>query len=145
MSIQVPVEAELVLLPGAAVRQTGAQWAALLGMPAERIVELGPVDADAGPARVARIALAISQRLPGPGRPVVLVAADADCALLPNIGFAQRAAHRPVQAYVMDVVTAADLPVPGATEWPDAPVWVRTDDAHAESSAALRGWRQLTG
>ena len=102
-----------------------------------------------GPARtahwVAHCALGI--RAAEPREPVLLVAAGPAGAMLPALGFAQRAARRAVAGYVL---LDAALPRPGAAaDWPDAPVvcvlagaasGTDTDAAAAADDARRRGW-----
>jgi len=77
-----------------------------------------------------------------PTKPILLVAFGAAGAMMPAVGFSQKASRRPVSGYV--VIDGA-LPKPGAADWPDAPVtYVRTtSDAGALTAAreaVLRGW-----
>lgn len=77
-----------------------------------------------------------------PEKPVLLVAQGAAGAMMPAVGFSQKASRRPVSGYV--VVDGA-LPKPGAADWPDAPVtYVQTTSDGATKDAAhqaeLRGW-----
>lgn len=77
-----------------------------------------------------------------PEKPVLLVAQGAAGALMPAVGFSQKASRRPVSGYV--VIDGA-LPKPGAADWPDAPVtYVQTTSDGATKDAAhqaqLRGW-----
>lgn len=84
----------------------------------------------------------LGSRPPGP---LLLVAGGAAGALLPGLGFAQRAARRPVGGYLL--VDAA-LPPTGATDWPDAPVVVvlpagSADAEERSREARRRGWEVL--
>lgn len=77
-----------------------------------------------------------------PTKPILLVASGEAGAMMPAVGFSQKASRRPVSGYV---VINGLLPKPGAADWPDAPVtYVRTsDDAVAVAAAReaeLRGW-----
>lgn len=150
MSWEPPREGRIVVLPEGATATdpdqggpTLADWSALLQVSPERVLVLPEVEADTSAARVARVCLAITSALPTPGEGIVLAAAGRAAAMLPSVGFAQRAAHRQVQAYVMALDSIDQVPAPGTTEWPDAPVWIRTTDDHVRSAAELRGWRLL--
>ncbi len=77
-----------------------------------------------------------------PEKPILLVASGAAGAMMPAVGFSQKASRRPVSGYV---VVDGVLPKAGAADWPDAPVtYVRTTtDKHAVAAArdaGLRGW-----
>jgi hypothetical protein len=77
-----------------------------------------------------------------PTKPILLVASGDAGAMMPAVGFSQKASRRPVSGYV---VINGLLPKPGAADWPDAPVtYVRTSgDAvtvAAAREAELRGW-----
>lgn len=84
-----------------------------------------------------------------PERPVLLVASGAAGALMPALGFSQKASRRPVAGYV---VIDGVLPKAGAGDWPDAPVtYIATatnSEVAARAQAArdtlhqaeLRGW-----
>jgi hypothetical protein len=77
-----------------------------------------------------------------PTKPILLVASGAAGAMMPAVGFSQKASRRPVSGYV---VIDGVLPKPGAADWPDAPVtYVRTTSDSgaiaAAREAALRGW-----
>ena len=71
-----------------------------------------------------------------PAPPVIVVAHGTGCAALPALALAQRTAHRRVGAYVL---VEPDAPASSDT-WPDAPVFVVTDDEHRARLCALRGW-----
>ena len=112
-----------------------------------------PDDGDDEPARartahwVAHTALGVG--ISGVPAPVMLVACGGASALLPALGFAQRAARRPVGRYLM---VGGPAPGPaGGQDWPDAPVtYVLAPDAsdeerEAATTARLRGWDVVTG
>jgi hypothetical protein len=145
----------LLHAPGA----TAASWGDLPEMLRSYGLDVVAPDVpdDAGPRYIARVSLTITATDPVP--PLVLVAHGTAGPLLPGIGLAQRAAHRPVGGYVF---VDADLPrparhdhgapqddLPTAPDWPEAPCgYLRT---HADRSASpkhdqavreahLRGW-----
>ncbi|NVI88949.1 hypothetical protein [Actinomadura sp. BRA 177] len=109
-----------------------------------------------GPRYIARVSLTITAT--DPVVPLVLVAHGAAGPLLPGLSLAQRAAHRPIAAFVF---VDADLPrrgqhdhaapedtLPTAPDWPEAPCgYLRThsDGTHAEArrEAHLRGWQVI--
>lgn len=128
---------------GSPTARARADWSAALQVSPDRILVLPQVDEETPAAQVARLCLAISAAIPAPGASVVLAATGASASMLPSVGFAQRAAHRQVQAYVMALESVDEIPAAGTIEWPDAPVWIRTDDDHVRSAAELRGWRLL--
>ncbi|NQU36014.1 MAG: hypothetical protein HQ526_00275 [Actinobacteria bacterium] len=77
-----------------------------------------------------------------PNKPILLVATGSAGAMMPAVGFSQKASRRPVSGYV---VIDGVLPKAGAADWPDAPVtYVRTTADPAAMAAAreagLRGW-----
>jgi len=77
-----------------------------------------------------------------PNKPILLVASGTAGAMMPAVGFSQKASRRPVSGYV---VIDGVLPKPGAADWPDAPVtYVRTTSDPGALAAAreaeLRGW-----
>jgi len=72
---------------------------------------------------------------------VVLIVVGRACALAPRLGFAARAARRPITAYVL-----VGGPLPSAehrtADWPDAPVcFVGDPDGPEARDAARRGWQ----
>ncbi|WP_199487208.1 hypothetical protein [Actinomadura spongiicola] len=109
-----------------------------------------------GPRYIARASLTITATDPAP--PLALAAHGAAGPLLPGIALAQRAAHRPIAAYVF---IDADLPrlgrhpdpendLPMPPDWPEAPCgYLRTptdrdtapDHDQAIREARLRGWQ----
>ena len=113
------------------------------------------IPADDGPTEAARArdahwvgrtAMAVAgASLPGP---TLLVVHGGAGRLAPALGFAQRAARRPVAGYLL---VDAVLPVQGhGGDWPDGPVrylltTAADDDARAASlQARLRGWDVVT-
>ena len=88
---------------------------------------------------VAAVCLAIAKS--GPAfDPIHLIARGEVAERLAAIAFAQRAARRPVQSYVIcDAVPSGQF-----VDWPDAPVSVvRTNPlltSHVSTQARLRGW-----
>lgn len=84
-----------------------------------------------------------------PERPVLLVAFGAAGALMPALGFSQKASRRPVSGYV---VIDGVLPKAGAGDWPDAPITYIATSTDSEVTATaqaardtlhqadLRGW-----
>lgn len=77
--------------------------------------------------------------------PLIVVSSGAANRGIPALGFSQRAARRPVVAYIL-----LDGPLPGPSrsgnDWPDAPVvYVCSAGEIDESTGAaeLRGWRTL--
>lgn len=96
---------------------------------------------------VAHNAVAIT--LAQPAQPLILIVRGSAGALLPALGFAQRASRRRVGGYV---IIDGPLPRPrAAADWPDAPVtFVSTSLAsveirRSEHEARLRGWLVLPG
>ncbi|MBA9002429.1 MULTISPECIES: hypothetical protein [Thermomonospora] len=114
---------------------------------------------EGGMRYVARASLVIAAA--GPTVPLVLVGQGTAGPLLPAIAAAQRAAHRPVGAYVF---LDADLPVhrtpatghghghapndtaPVPADWPEAPCGYlsTTDETPRLRQARLRGWQIKT-
>ncbi len=97
---------------------------------------------------VPRVAVSIGTAAPDFDGPVLLVLTGGFAAHAPSLGFAQRAARRPVAGYVLvDPI----LPTAGSHDWPDAPVTVvltpaADDDARSAGLAArLRGWEIIDG
>ncbi len=96
--------------------------------------------ADGPPAAwSARVCAAIGELRPRP--PLTVAAAGDGAVLVPAVGRAQRAAHRPVAQYVL-----VDPELPAVTDsWPDARVSVAVTaaDDSITTTARLRGWTVL--
>lgn len=78
--------------------------------------------------------------------PLLVVCSGAANRGVPALGFSQRAARRPVVAYVL-----LDGPLPdpsrAGTDWPDAPVVYVSSSPESDEAiraAQLRGWRTLS-
>lgn len=122
----------VLVLPSVQPRH-GSGIAALVDAPCEAFV-VTPI---AGTAPLAaRMCAAINAIDPTP--PLSIIAFDEACALLPHVAFAQRAAHRRVDEYVL-----VNPVLPEITEsWPDARMTVFVDDLESDNArvARLRGW-----
>ena len=96
---------------------------------------------------VAQAALSLHAALESlsPALSVTLVAVGTAPTLVPHLGFAARAARRPISCYVL---VDGELPSASArgTDWPDAPVVVVCPaESAVAAQAALRGWEVLGG
>ena len=95
--------------------------------------QVTPAADDAIPL-IARVCAEITRLSPTP--PMVIVAEGESALLLPGVALAQRAARRPVLAYVL-----VDPVLPPVTEqWPDARVHVVGRAGFELRAAELRGW-----
>ena len=140
----------VVLTPATDGDPVGRSWPARTAAAAEALAARGVAVLDLAaltergpdPAEwVARCAVAmLAADLPGP---VLLVATGAAGTHLPALGFAQRAARRPVAGYLL--VDAEPPRVEG--DWPDAPVTVLltlgAPDQDRAADARRRGWEVL--
>jgi len=112
-----------------------------------RGVVLPPTDPDSAASWVAQAALllhAVIESL-APALSVTLVAVGTATTLVPQLGFAARAARRPISCYVL-----VDGELPSAStrsiDWPDAAVVVVSSaESAVTAQAALRGWEVLDG
>ena len=117
-------------------------WAADFGG-----VILPPIDPDSAAPWIAQAALSLHaaiESLP-PARSVTLVAVGTATTLVPHLGFAARAARRPISRYVL---VDGELPAASAraSDWPDAAVVVVCPaESQVAAQAALRGWEVLSG
>jgi len=89
------------------------------------------VSADSDDQWVAQVALA---QIPAGS---TVVAYGEAVALIERLAFANRAARRPIGAYVF---VDCDLPAAAKGDWPDAPVTVVTTNVDVAAAAELRGW-----
>jgi hypothetical protein len=89
------------------------------------------VSADSDDQWVAQVALA---QIPAGS---TVVSYGAAVALIERVAFANRAARRPIGAYVF---VDCELPAAAKGDWPDAPVTVVTTNGDVAAAATLRGW-----
>jgi glycine/D-amino acid oxidase-like deaminating enzyme len=116
---------EVIVICPPAVGSALAEW---VNQVDARVLE---VAADSDDQWVAQVALA--QIRAGS----TVVAYGPAVSLLERLAFANRAAHRPIGAYVL---VDCELPEIGKGDWPDAPVTVVTANDDVAAAAELRGW-----